>query len=62
MYVLILSSVASTLIGHSLSFCLSYRVEVAADFTDDVKKRTSLEKRHSPDASAPIYGELVVLG
>ena len=37
--------------------------EVAVEFTDDAKRRPSLEKRQpSPDINAPIYGELVVLG
>jgi hypothetical protein len=37
--------------------------EVAVDFTDDAKRRPSIEKRQSsPDINAPIYGELVVLG
>jgi hypothetical protein len=35
---------------------------VSVEFTDDSKRRSSLEKRGSPDVNTPIYGELVVLG
>ena len=47
----------------SFSLIVLSSAEVAVDFTDDAKRRPSIEKRQSsPDINAPIYGELVVLG
>lgn len=41
----------------------THRLEVAEEYTDDAKRRSSYEKhRRSPDFDAPIYGELIVLG
>jgi hypothetical protein len=35
---------------------------VSVEFTDNAKRRPSGERRGSPEANAPFYGELVVLG